>query len=296
MALACDGQGQIPVMDIINAVNENETGITDNENAITILDGRVTVNETNIFNNTTRITNLEAGSISIGDLNDLDARVSVNEVNIAANAADISTNTGDISTNQADIATNTANVTTLMTEMDNAEIRLDSLDASVADFGPRISQNELDIAQLQFDIGVGFQGALLQHNVPSAGSVGGGSSSTAWTARVLNEVKYNSIVDSTTGPTSITLPIGKYKIEALAMGEGSIHQSKIVTGGGIEMLGTLMSGAGMSHVCGDLDLAAPDSISVATIVQTPVIDTGFGVPSPFTENAVYVMLKIEKVG
>lgn len=294
MALTCDGQGQIPIIDIIEAVNTNEADISGLDSDLGSLEVRVGDNENNIVSNTTRITTLENNSVSDGDLSAIDARVTVNEGNIAVNTSDISINAGNISTNQSDIATNTAAILDLDTRLITAEADIVSHESSIQNFGPRISQNETDIAALQAAVGAGKY-AVLAHE--AATGVNGGTPTLGWDARDISTLRQNSLAGTLNGTTSYKIPEdGVYKITGSAIADGAYHQSRVFAGGQI-IYGSSEKGYGDSVVVGVLSLLANEDVAIQTRVNTPAVgDLGLGESTPFGETNVYVQLQIEKVG
>lgn len=293
MALQCTA-GLIAVQDIIDAVNENETGITTNESNITQNRTDIDSNDVELSDHISRIITLENNSVTNGDISALEARVGVNEANIGTNTGNITTNTADIVTNtnsivgldtrvginEVDIATNTQNIDTLTTTVGNQAVD--------------IADNRTDIDTLLAATGTGKHAIYAHEEVTG---INGGTPTLGWDARNIGTVRENSLGGALQGVTSYKiLEDGEYKITAAAVADGAYHQSRIVAGSQIAY-GSSQKGYGESIVVAEFTMLANEDIAIQTRVNTPAAgDLGLGESTPFGETNVYVQLQIEKVG
>lgn len=289
MAVVCDGQGQVEVMDLVEGINTNEADIAALDSDLVALDVRVGLNEITLTDHTTRIINLENDSVTVGDMATLEARVTVNEADIATNVAAIDLNGAGVSTNQGDIASLTARADTNDSDVILSDARLDSLEAADITLEGRISQNEADITAL------GGGGYAQYVHEEAAGVNGGSSTAVAWIPRNIATEKFNDL-GAVSGPTSVTLDAGTYEFDGGAIVTGSGHQSRINIGGSSFIYSLSMPSEGESSFSGRAVIAAPTVVSVETMVTTAVANTGLGKTSSSSPVNIYVRLNIKKVG
>lgn len=301
MALECNDSGTIPVIDIINAVNENETNVSSNEARLNQNDLNIAGINTQITAIDARVDLLEASSPpSSGDFNALEGRVSTNENYIAQNESNISQFNVQLQNNISDI-------NDLQVRVGVNENEILSLSSTVSGLSNEILQN-IDPQLLDQDSRIqALESAstdsitlLCVHEEPEG--VGAGTAvALTWTQRNIGQVKYDT-VGGVSAPTSYTLPVGIYKIHAKCSGNSDYHQSRINVGS-TSYYGSVAKGTDMSEIYEVLSIATNTNISIETKINSVGTGNELGEPSPWGtiggtsgEKNRYVTLSIDKIG
>ena len=138
------------------------------------------------------------------------------------------------------------------------------------------------------------------------GTHGGTFTSGAWRTRDLNTVLTNTITGASLAANQITLPAGKYYVEASAPAWGvRRHQAKIQRVS--EIAATMLLGKSRHHtggstpavldarVSGQFELDSEATIELQHRSQDTVNNSGFGVACNFTTE-VYSDIRIWRIG
>ena len=301
--LTCDAQNRIPLSDIIAGVNTNESSITTTNGRVSTNEGDIVAIKSKDLEQDGRLDAIEASGVG-GDVDSL--IVQVNQ-----NTADIFSNDGRISTNETNIGTNTTNVSTNATDiglLDDRVVVLEALDFSnvittddvlgiTSAANKVVTQDDVTnmlVPQVMYSSFIG--------QIRAATGVGGGTSvADVWTEREVTTISENSLGLSIVGGR-IEIPAGDYEVTASCVATGAIHQSRIYdkTGsvelalGTLEAIATSATVSSSSTMCGRFTLGVTSSLTVETIVDTGIVDNGFGLPSPFGDG-VFVNIKIVEV-
>ena len=284
----CNGQGQVEVLAMIEAINQNELDIAVLGGGNVALEARVTQNEDDIVAHNSRIVTLENQDFAGLQIqaNENTANIAINDGLIATNVADILTNATDISNIAPVVVQNEADI---ITNRNLIDLNITSIDTQALE----IVDHEARIVALENSAGLATA-CLLVHET-SPGVDGGTSVLGAWTPRNIQTERYNTL-GAVVGATSVTLATGTYKIEAFAVVNGSAHQSRINIGGLEFLYGTCLNSDGQSFAMGKFTIGAPTVVTLETNVTVAVPNIGFGEASTFSAPNVYTSMHIDKVG
>lgn len=142
---------------------------------------------------------------------------------------------------------------------------------------------------------------LIVKDVKISGTAAGTFSSGAWRTRDLNTVDRNEISGAVLASNQITLPAGRYTVEAYATaadgGSGTLHQAILYdTTGAAELVVGLSSvhgaaGGSVAHVCGEFTLSTESLLELRHRIST---SGKFGEPSGWTDE-VYAVVNIRRI-
>lgn len=135
----------------------------------------------------------------------------------------------------------------------------------------------------------------------STGTNGGSSSANTEHDRTLNTVIKNEIAGASLASNIITLPAGKYHVDAIAptVGVGRCMAYVVNNANGAKLLVSAGSGyagsATFNIVKGVIETASEINIKLVHWIQNAVADTGLGAPANHAPYEVYSEVIIEKV-